>query len=211
MDLVAGKAETGWYVRLVNLDSKLGLRNFLRKQLKERMKSVDRVAREQTLLTEHLIDFLKRREGTWAAFMPLSDEPSPLESVKACPHIQWVFPLVEGNNLSFWTSDLDTGFTPGAFGILEPDPTKSQCIPVSQIKGFLVPGLGFDQNGARLGRGKGFYDRTLQKSPGEKVGLAFSEQVIMTDLPCDPWDVFMDALVTDKEVRNFQSSGEKGE
>jgi 5-formyltetrahydrofolate cyclo-ligase len=201
----------GWYIRLVKLDSKLDLRILLRKQLKERMKNVDRVAHEQTLLTGHLIDFLKRREGTWAAFMPLFDEPSPLESVKACPHIQWVFPLVEGNDLSFWISNLDTGFVPGAFGILEPDPQKSQRISVSQIDGFLVPGLGFDKNGARLGRGKGFYDRTLQRSPGEKVGLAFSEQVIKSDLPCDPWDVFMDALVTDKEIRNFRSLGEKGE
>jgi 5-formyltetrahydrofolate cyclo-ligase len=183
----------------------------VREKLKTRAGNVERIAQEQTLLTKHLIDFLKRREGTWAAFMPLSDEPSPLESVKACSHIQWVFPLVEGNNLSFWTAAIPTGFIPGAFGILEPDPRKSQQIPVSQIKGFLVPGLGFDQKGARLGRGKGFYDRTLQKSPGEKVGVAFSEQVILTDLPCDPWDVFMDALVTDKEIKNFQSPGEKGD
>ena len=116
---------------------------------------------------------------------------------------------MEGPELSFWLPNPQDGFTVGAYGILEPDPGKSQAIPLSRINGFLIPGLGFDRKGARLGRGKGYYDRTLRKAPGEKVALAFSEQVVDFDLPCDPWDVWMDALVTEKEVWNFQSPGKK--
>lgn len=192
---------------------KTNLRTLWRQNLKRREMDVERVAQEQTLLTKHLIDFLKRREGTWAAFMPLVDEPSPIESVKACSHIRWVFPLVEGNDLSFWIvnsiGDFNPGeFRKGAFGILEPDPKKSQPISIAQITGFLVPGLVFDRKGGRLGRGKGYYDRTLERTPGEKVGLAFSEQVTADELPREPWDIDMDVLVTDTEIKIFRGQGE---
>lgn len=191
----------------MHLDSKVNLRNRLRKALEARKGDVKRIALEQSLLTKHLIDFLKQKTGTWAAFMPIQDEPTLSESVSFCKHIQWVYPLVEGQDLTFWHPNSTNGFRAGYLGILEPDPKNSQPISLAQINGFLIPGLGFDNKGARLGRGKGFYDRVLQKSPGEKVGVAFSMQVIAEELPCDPWDIYMDALVTDLETKIFHRQG----
>lgn len=190
------------------MESKDNLRNLLRQKLKvRRQEDVKRIVQEQGLLTKHLIDFLKQRTGVWAAFNPIHDEPSLGESVESCRHIQWVYPLVEGNALSFWKPHSHLDWRSGYLGILEPDPKKSQPISHAQIDGFLIPGLGFDKFGARLGRGKGFYDRALEKSPGEKVGVAFSVQVLEDQLPCEPWDVMMDALVTDSGIRKFPRQG----
>ena len=61
-------------------------------------------------------------------------------------------------------------------------------ISVHEISGMLVPGLGFDQKGGRLGKGKGYYDRALQNFRGETVGISFSS-LIVDQLPHDPWDV----------------------
>jgi 5-formyltetrahydrofolate cyclo-ligase len=65
---------------------------------------------------------------------------------------------------------------------------------------FLVPGLGFDQRGVRLGRGSGWYDRALARHPqGVRVGLAYEFQLVPS-LPEATWDVRMNAVVTEARV-----------
>lgn len=62
----------------------------------------------------------------------------------------------------------------------------------------IVPGLGFDRRGVRLGYGGGVYDRMLQKIPrAEHVGLFFSQQY-MPILPADRFDQKLDLIITEK-------------
>lgn len=68
---------------------------------------------------------------------------------------------------------------------------------------FLVPGLAFDISGARLGRGKGFYDRYFAKNNGLKIGLAWSEQVL-ADIPVEDHDSYMDFIITEKFCWNVK-------
>jgi 5-formyltetrahydrofolate cyclo-ligase len=63
---------------------------------------------------------------------------------------------------------------------------------------FLVPGVGFDDSGGRLGRGRGWYDHLLSRfDRASRWGLAFSLQLV-PHLPLDPWDVRMNAVVTER-------------
>jgi 5-formyltetrahydrofolate cyclo-ligase len=72
---------------------------------------------------------------------------------------------------------------------------------------FLVPGLAFDQRGARLGRGGGWYDRALAAHPtGTRIGLAYELQVFPT-LPEAAWDIRMDAVVTEARVLAAGAAG----
>lgn len=71
---------------------------------------------------------------------------------------------------------------------------------------IIVPGLGFTKSGKRLGRGKGFYDRYLEKNSVIKIGIAFESQVL-EDLPVDAHDVLMDFVVTDQQIYNTKSLG----
>jgi 5-formyltetrahydrofolate cyclo-ligase len=65
---------------------------------------------------------------------------------------------------------------------------------------FLVPGLAFDARGARLGRGHGWYDRALARyAGGSRVGLAYEIQIV-PHLPEAPWDVRVDAIVTEARL-----------
>ena len=67
---------------------------------------------------------------------------------------------------------------------------------------LLVPCVGFDINGYRLGYGAGFFDQALKRRPTKTMGIAFS-QTGLADLHPTPNDVRLDAIVTELEVLTF--------
>jgi 5-formyltetrahydrofolate cyclo-ligase len=98
----------------------------------------------------------------------------------------------------------DASFTTTGPGIREP--IGGQPIPVDMIDLVVVPGLGFTEQGYRIGRGMGFYDRFLAQTEfiGVSCGLAFDEQ-ILPELPVLDHDVPLSMLVTDRGIRRFAS------
>jgi 5-formyltetrahydrofolate cyclo-ligase len=89
---------------------------------------------------------------------------------------------------------LENDLSPGQFGIREP---KSHCSEVllKHLDLALVPGVGFDLMGRRLGRGKGFYDRLLAGISGIKCGVAFDEQIV-DEIPTESHDVHLNCILT---------------
>jgi len=94
------------------------------------------------------------------------------------------------------------GFEKAYAGILEPVLEDAREVSLSEISGFLVPGLGFDSKGVRLGKGKGHYDWALRNFSGELVGVSFSS-LIVSELPEDPWDIRMQWLATEKGLQKL--------
>ena len=91
---------------------------------------------------------------------------------------------------------------PSGFGTLAP----IESAPVVEPDIIIVPLLGFDKHGTRLGYGKGHYDRTLaimSKKP-KLIGLAFAAQEI-DFIPAAPHDVPLDAILTEAGLRHFGS------
>jgi 5-formyltetrahydrofolate cyclo-ligase len=82
---------------------------------------------------------------------------------------------------------------------LAPDPARPERVPVEEVDLFLVPGQVFDRSGRRLGRGGGHYDRLLarRRADATLIGICYADRVV-DELPEDPWDVRMGALVTDR-------------
>jgi 5,10-methenyltetrahydrofolate synthetase len=82
----------------------------------------------------------------------------------------------------------------GAFGILEP--TGERFTDYETIEVAVVPGMAFDIQGHRLGRGKGYYDRFLTKIPhAYKIGICYPSRLL--DLvPTDDNDVLMDEVIS---------------
>lgn len=98
--------------------------------------------------------------------------------------------------------NLDTDVVRGEYDLRQP--VRGQPIPIELIDLVIVPGLGFDPTGNRLGRGRGFYDRFLSRPEfrGSTCGFALEEQVVES-VPAKPHDMKIDLLVTDKAVRRF--------
>src|SRR5829696_6020183 len=87
----------------------------------------------------------------------------------------------------------------GGFGVREPGPDAPECFP----KALLVPLAAFDRSGARLGCGKGHFDRAIAAlsamHPVLAVGLAFSAQEI-DRVPVEDHDRRLDVIVTEADV-----------
>ena len=64
---------------------------------------------------------------------------------------------------------------------------------------IIVPGLGFDSECRRLGRGAGYYDRLLSESRAYKVGFCFDEQ-LLDEVCTEEHDVRMDCVVTERQA-----------
>jgi 5-formyltetrahydrofolate cyclo-ligase len=96
------------------------------------------------------------------------------------------------------------------FGIPEPDPRYGHKIAARLLDVVLLPLVGFDRAGGRLGMGGGFYDRTFAFHQAKKtkpylLGLAHSCQEVPR-LDVEEWDVPLFAVVTDKDVIHAQKN-----
>jgi len=91
---------------------------------------------------------------------------------------------------------------PGAHGIAEPDPDAcpAEAAPAPDL--VLVPGVGFDRRGLRLGFGGGFYDRFLAGlgRPGPLLLAPCYAFQLLEALPADPWDIPVDVIITEEET-----------
>jgi 5-formyltetrahydrofolate cyclo-ligase len=119
-------------------------------------------------------------------------------------------PRVDGEVLFFHLiRDPSEASVPHAYGMLEPPPTLPGLefpLPPETRALVLVPGLAFDRERNRLGRGKGFYDRFLRDIRAAAagacvwmVGMGFHVQLLEA-LPHTAADIRLDAIVTDRET-----------
>jgi 5-formyltetrahydrofolate cyclo-ligase len=109
-------------------------------------------------------------------------------------------PAVEKEGLAFRLVSGHPDLVPGRFGIPEPHP---DCLPVNpaDIDLIVVPGVGFDLAGQRIGYGKGYYDRALHRleSSGRLIAFCFEFQ-LLDAIKADHHDVVMDRIITEQRV-----------
>jgi 5-formyltetrahydrofolate cyclo-ligase len=150
---------------------------------------------------EILADYLAAHRGkALAGYMPMRTEIDPLPAMAAHQGVVAVPVIVgAGQALRFREWSPGCAMEPGAFGALIP--AEGAWVEPEVL---IVPLVGFDARGNRLGYGGGFYDRTLQglraRGPVLAVGFAFAGQE-MAELPIEPTDQKLDVIVTEKGVR----------
>lgn len=111
----------------------------------------------------------------------------------------------------WWLQDFDE-LIRGNWGILEPpqqrwgEPGKE--ISPRQLDCILVPGVGFDRQGGRLGNGAGYYDRLLATVRQDTVlaGACYESQ-LFAQIPMQPHDFYMDYVITESVV--YKGIGQK--
>jgi 5-formyltetrahydrofolate cyclo-ligase len=176
--------------------------NLLKSQLRQTMRRIlQNDEHDSSTVCEALVPWLAARPHLRriAAFSALPGEVDLANLVERFPDRRWVFPRVSGDDLTFHAIlDPVSELVAGAFGILEPAAGLAE-IPVPRIDAFFCPGLAFDPNGGRLGRGRGFYDRMLANARHDalKIGVCFDCQIVPDTLP-QPHDVRMNGVVSEK-------------
>jgi 5-formyltetrahydrofolate cyclo-ligase len=84
---------------------------------------------------------------------------------------------------------------PGRFGLLEPTGERLGPDAVLEADLVVVPALAVDTRGVRLGRGAGFYDRSLVGARGSLVAVVHDDEVL-PHVPGDEHDIPMDWALT---------------
>ncbi len=140
-----------------------------------------------------------------ALFAPLPSEPDihPLIEEAWAQRKRVVLPLMikQGSRPELdWheVTNWDEVVMPGPFGLREPDPLRCRRVPVTELDCVFVPGLAFDHEGYRLGRGGGFYDSFLALAPAKlpSIGLFFSTQKVAL-VPREPHDQPLRSVITE--------------
>jgi 5-formyltetrahydrofolate cyclo-ligase len=112
-----------------------------------------------------------------------------------------IVPIIERETVSLRLSYLDdpTVLVESTFHVPEPIGSEIPARP-EEVSVAVIPVLGFDRQGNRLGYGAGYYDRFLEKNPNiTRIGLAFACQETPV-IPCDSNDVKIDIIVTENGV-----------
>lgn len=103
-------------------------------------------------------------------------------------------PKLEGRKLRIFRVKSFDQLALSKYAILEPLEYMCEEISPFDLDMVIVPGLGFDRKGYRLGYGKGVYDRFLREIPSlVRVGIGFEEQLV-EDLPITQFDVALKAV-----------------
>lgn len=189
------------------------MKETIRQELRQHLVAMEDGQRQRlsSLACEVLLGLEEYRQAeTVMAYIPLPDEldiEPALESawgqgkVVVMPRIVWerheLRPIVTGN--------LDDDLRPSRHELKEPAGAKE--IGIEQIDLLIVPALGFDRRGHRMGRGGGFYDRFLARAQlrAKTVGITFHQQLV-DELPVLSHDQAVEMIVTDEGVHFCDNS-----
>lgn len=132
-------------------------------------------------------------------FAPMPDELDiwPLLELSLALGINCALPFFDAGKKNYSArllKSLDNDIVIGKFEVREPAATCEQ-IALNQFDLVLVPGMAFDLNGNRLGRGQGFYDRILSAASGIKCGVTYDFQLLET-IPAEPHDAKVNFIFT---------------
>ena len=165
-------------------------KQILRVKMREAVRDFAAKASASQQIRHHL-----RNSAIWKearvvfGFVALPSEPDwlgedPTDKLLAFPRIS------EKGTLLFFSGSV---FKAGALGASEP--VDGTAAPPPDL--VVVPGLAFDLTGARLGRGKGFYDKWLEANPAVRtLGVCFKCQMLER-IPAEPHDVCVNAILTE--------------
>ena len=103
-----------------------------------------------------------------------------------------LLPVVKGEDMLIKPFSTKEELKQGSLGIWEPDTQKEYLNSIDLV---IVPGVAFDRNKSRLGRGKGYYDRYFINKRIVKIGVCFDFQ-LLESIPIDSFDIKMDKVVT---------------
>jgi len=103
-----------------------------------------------------------------------------------------LLPVVKGEDMLIKPFSTKEELKQGSLGIWEPDVQKEYLNSIDLV---IVPGVAFDRDKSRLGRGKGYYDRYFINKRIVKIGVCFDFQ-LLESIPIDSFDIKMDKVVT---------------
>lgn len=177
-------------------------KEMLRRMARERGAEWDETVREEA--SARILGVLERMEEfasarSVALYWSLPSEVRTHAFVERWSRCKRIYlPVMRGDSLVLCRFAGREALRPARFGILEPA-ADHEALP-QQMDLIVVPAVGFDACGNRLGHGRGFYDRLLRECAAPKVGLCFDCR-LFDRIPCERHDVAVDYVISGSAQR----------
>ena len=164
-------------------------------------------ANEARMLAEHLDALVGGQAAggsTICAYVPVNTEPGSIEMLDMLRRrsARVLLPVAHTSAEDVplplrWGEYRPGALTRGRWGLLEPPEPWLPPSALAEARLVLVPALAVDRTGARLGRGRGFYDRSLPNRDRRAWLIAMvRDEEVVDELPADPHDVPMTHALT---------------
>jgi 5-formyltetrahydrofolate cyclo-ligase len=189
-------------------DARRSLRRTLRTQ-RQALGAAERMAAAEAV-ADHLQQHPSfARPGYVAGYWASSGElPLHVLQLRLRPDQIWCLPCVQPDGmLRFSPWRPGDPLVTNRYGIPEPNVATASLLEPQELHLVLLPLLGFDRHGNRLGMGAGYYDRSFSfrqdvAAPPTLVGIGYAMQEL-PPIEAQVWDVPLDALVTENELLEF--------
>ncbi len=182
-------------------------KNGIRREAIQRRKALDDCAlRSDTISKRLLQEFPPNTGSTWLVYVSVRDEVRTfgiLEKLLVQAGRVIVPYCLSDNTLGLFELTDMNQLERGSFGIREPIAAlrADRAVSPDTIDTVIMPGVAFDRRGNRIGYGKGYFDRLLERLRGDCriVGLAFDCQ-IFSNIPTEAHDLPVNHLVTETQL-----------
>jgi 5-formyltetrahydrofolate cyclo-ligase len=182
----------------------------IRKSLLERRNklSSDEIYEKSQFIQHHVLNskqFLK--SGTVGVYIPIGSEVRTEEIIRNAISAgkKVALPRIESEGIRFYQlhdNNFKEEMVSGKFGVMEPPNIGRR---VNKIDLLIVPGIGFDNQGSRIGYGRGYFDEYLRRRKVSfSMGLGYEFQLVPYDLPQSPSDQSIDSLSIETGLRSFK-------
>lgn len=198
MNMEIGMDDGGQRINEQNRQAKLALRAEMRAKLKT-MSAAERAAASLEACARLEQQAVWQKAQSILFYAPLPEEPDIwqllLDALAAGKTVLLPrFSPEQKSYLACHIKDAVKDIQKGQFGIREPGDACAK-ISLNRLDLILVPGIAFDLDGHRLGRGKGFYDQLLAVIHGPTCGVAFDQQIV-SRIPVEPHDICLSSILT---------------
>lgn len=181
------------------MPEKTAQKSALRRELLANRQAIDaevRRGRDSILSNRVLAWCRQQRPACLGVYVPVRGEPDLMDAYKQIETLgtRLALPVVAEADtpLSFMAWSPGDPLTKDSFGV--PIPVSGEVLRPDAL---LIPCVGFDERGFRLGYGGGFYDRTLALAPRPiAIGIAYAS--MQAEFEVAPYDVPMDLMITDE-------------
>lgn len=176
----------------------------LRSYIKSKRKNIENKVEKDALIAQNLLslDEVKNAE-TVLCYISLEDEICTDEIVHALldsgKRVGTPYCVDNNGNMDFYYITDFNDLRVQSFGVREPIIEKCKKVTCFDNTVIILPGLCFDNDGNRLGYGKGYYDRFLQIHSLISVGLCYNS-LIVKEVPTDKYDKKADVIVTENDI-----------
>lgn len=185
-----------------------GDRDTLRRDLRQRRRSIpasERIAAAGHLAAHLLALPFAPATGHVAGYWAMDGEIAlHVWQLRLPPSLTYCLPVLDGDQLRFAPWRPGDALVSNRYGIPEPNVGAASLLDPRMMALVVLPLVGFDTRGQRLGMGGGWYDRSFafrnrHPAPPWLIGAAFATQQVEALAP-QPWDVALDAICSERET-----------